>query len=202
MQPNWCRDKQFQKLLSTWGNMTCIVGLVGKDGIYLGGDSASVGAANWSLSVRADEKVFINGDFIFGFTSSFRMGQILRFGFTPPRLHSNVDLYEYMVTSFIDAVRQRFKDAGYISNEKGQETGGTFLVGHGRRLFRVDGDFQVGEASNRYDAVGCGQDVALGALYATRKLDGFASPKRPWKRPWRLRRGIAPGFVVRSRSCI
>ena len=65
--------------------MTCIVGLEHKGKVYIGGDSA--GVAGYSLSVRADQKVFINGNFIFGFTSSFRMGQILRFGFNPPRRH-------------------------------------------------------------------------------------------------------------------
>lgn len=28
-----------------------------------------------------------------------------------------------------------------------------------------------------YDAVGCGQDIALGSLYATKKLDDFSDPE-------------------------
>jgi len=57
--------------------MTCIVGLIDKESkkIYMGGDSA--GVANYSLSVRKDPKVFKRYGFIFGFTSSFRMGQLL-----------------------------------------------------------------------------------------------------------------------------
>src|ERR1035441_7355668 len=125
--------------------MTCIVGLVTKKGIFVGGDSA--GVAGYSLSVRADEKVFINSGFIFGFTSSFRMGQILRFGFTPPRLHGDMDLYEYMVTAFIDAVRNRFTQAGWLGKKDNQDFGGSFLVGHKNRLFCVHGDFQVGETA-------------------------------------------------------
>jgi hypothetical protein len=156
--------------------MTCIVGLVTPKGIYVGGDSAGVGG--YSLTVRADEKVFINGGFIFGFTSSFRMGQILRFGFTPPKLHADVDLYEYMVTTFIDAVRQRFAAAGWIGKEETtRDTGGTFIVGHRNRLFTIQGDFQVAESIDGYDAVGCGQDIALGSLYATKKSDGFSDPE-------------------------
>jgi hypothetical protein len=38
--------------------MTCIVGLVDKGDVYIGGDSA--GVAGLSLSIRADEKVFGN----------------------------------------------------------------------------------------------------------------------------------------------
>ena len=42
--------------------MTCIVGLVEKGNVYIGGDSAGVGG--YSLTVRADRKVFRNGDFV------------------------------------------------------------------------------------------------------------------------------------------
>ena len=40
--------------------MTCIVGLVHEGVVYIGGDSAGVGGM--SLTVRADEKVFQNGN--------------------------------------------------------------------------------------------------------------------------------------------
>ena len=156
--------------------MTCIVGVVSDNEIYMGGDSA--GVSGWSLRVRADEKVFVNGDFIFGFTSSFRMGQILRFGFSPPKRHQDTDVYEYMVTSFVDSIRNRFRESGYLSEDKRQEVGGVFLVGYANRLFRVDSDFQVGETLNGFDAVGCGQDVALGALYAIQKATGFKEPDK------------------------
>ena len=42
--------------------MTCIVGLVHEGVVYIGGDSAGVGGM--SLTVRADEKVFRNGEFL------------------------------------------------------------------------------------------------------------------------------------------
>ena len=41
--------------------MTCIVGLVHGGKVYMGGDSAGVGG--YCLTVRADEKVFRNGEF-------------------------------------------------------------------------------------------------------------------------------------------
>ena len=56
--------------------MTCIVGYLDKETVYLGGDSAGTDG-NYSQHIRKDKKVFQNGPFIFGFTSSFRMGQIL-----------------------------------------------------------------------------------------------------------------------------
>ena len=50
--------------------MTCIVGVAHKGAVYIGGDSAAV--AGWALTCRADHKVFKNGDFVMGFTTSFR----------------------------------------------------------------------------------------------------------------------------------
>lgn len=145
--------------------MTCIAGVV-KDGhVWIGGDSAGVGG--YSLTVRADKKVFRNGDFIFGFTSSFRMGQLLRYSFSPPRRHPDDDVDQYMATTFVNAVRACLAKGGYARNDSGEESGGTFLVGYAGRLFMIADDYQVGESVDGYSAVGCGADLALGALFAT-----------------------------------
>ncbi|MDP9372071.1 MAG: hypothetical protein M3Q65_06395 [Chloroflexota bacterium] len=145
--------------------MTCIVGLVEGDTVYIGGDSA--GVAGYSLVVRADEKAFRNGPMLFGFTSSFRMGQLLRYAFNPPEYDDRKDLYGYMVTTFVDAVRDCLKAGGYAKKQSDQEEGGTFLVGFRGELFVVEGDYQVGRARDGYYAVGCGAEIALGSLHAT-----------------------------------
>ena len=62
--------------------MTAIVGLVDSGIVYIGGDSA--GASGWSLTVRADAKVFFNAGYLFGFTTSYRMGQLIRYALQPP----------------------------------------------------------------------------------------------------------------------
>lgn len=143
--------------------MTAIVGVVHDSQVHIGGDSA--GVSGWSLTVRADSKVFINGPYVMGFTSSFRMGQLLRYALTPPEPAG--DLERFMATTFIDAVRECLKTGGWAAKENEREEGGVFLVGIAGRLFRVDSDYHVGEAVDGFDAVGCGEEVALGALYAT-----------------------------------
>lgn len=146
--------------------MTCIVGLVDKGTVYMGGDSA--GVAGYSISVRADEKVFINGPFIMGFTSSFRMGQLLRYKFKCPEQTTDQTDMEYMVITFIDAVRELFSENGFGSmQDKADNKGGNFLVGYKGNLYNIDNDFQVGRPSINYDSVGCGSDIAMGALYAS-----------------------------------
>lgn len=147
--------------------MTCIVGIAENGRVYIGGDSA--GVAGYSLTVRADRKVFRNGDFVMGFTTSFRMGQLLRYAFSPPKRHPDTDIDKFMVTDFINAVRDCLKSGGYAEKHNDAEQGGTFLVGYAGRLFEVHGDYQVGEATDGFSAVGCGDEIALGALYAAKK---------------------------------
>ncbi len=146
--------------------MTCIVGIVHKNKVYIGGDSA--GVAGLDVIIRADSKVFTNKDFVFGFTSSFRMGQLLRYSFVPPAHKEHQDVYEYMVTKFVNQVRKCFHAGGYGKKNNEVESGGTFLVGYSGRLFSIQNDYQVAESSLPYDAVGCGQSYALGSLFATK----------------------------------
>ena len=149
--------------------MTCIVGLVHEGVVYIGGDSA--GVDGMSLTVRADEKVFQNGEFLMGFTTSFRMGQLLRYSLKPPRRHPDDDINQFMVVTFTNAVRECLKAGGYASKEDEVESGGTFLVGYAGRLFTVDSDYQVGIPEDGYAAVGSGQDIARGSLFATQGQD-------------------------------
>jgi ATP-dependent protease HslVU (ClpYQ) peptidase subunit len=147
--------------------MTCIVGVTHNSHVYLAGDSA--GVAGWDLTVRADAKVFRNGPYVMGFTSSFRMGQLLRYALTPPEPVVG-DLDRFMVTTFIDAVRDCLKAGGYATRQNEVESGGNFLVGIHGRLFEVQSDYQVGEPADRYASVGCGENIAKGSLHSTEHL--------------------------------
>ncbi len=144
--------------------MTCIAGLVHDGAVYLAGDSA--GCSGWNLTVRADPKVFVNGSYVMGFTTSFRMGQLLRYAFTPPE-PDTADLHRFMCTAFTDALRQCLKDGGWAEKEQERERGGIFLAGTHGRLFVIHDDYQVGEPADPFAAVGCGAALALGALPAT-----------------------------------
>ncbi len=145
--------------------MTCIVGIEHNGQVYLGGDSA--GVAGLDIVTRADEKVFRNEEFVMGFTSSFRMGQILRYAFKPPEQSFRKDDMQYMVTDFIDAVREVYRQKGYLHKSNEVESGGTFLVGYRGKLYCVESDFQVGRVHHGFDACGCGYAYAMGALHAT-----------------------------------
>lgn len=147
--------------------MTCIVGLVDKGIVYIGGDSAGVDGSRLTMAVRNDRKVFRNGEFVMGFTSSFRMGQLLAFSMSLPKPREGDDLFGFMVRDFVGVARRTMKDGGFARNNSGAEAGGEFLVGFRGRLFQIFDDFQVAESSLPYAACGCGDLIALGSLFST-----------------------------------
>lgn len=179
--------------------MTCIVGLIQGDDIWMGGDSAGVDVRRLEIRSRKDTKVFeVDGKFLIGYTSSFRMGQLMRFGFSPPSQEGKAADYEYMCTVFIDAIRKRLKDGGYAKVKDGREEGGQFLVGYRGRLYTIHEDFQVGETSDEFDAVGCGADYALGSLYSRKNpLDPKWSILEALKAAEYFSAGVRRPFVVR-----
>lgn len=179
--------------------MTCIVGLIDKGNVYIGGDSA--GVAGLSISIRSDEKVFFNGPFIMGFTTSFRMGQLLRYKFDPPKQTINQTDMQYMVTTFIDAARVCFKENGF--GDKEASTGGTFLVGYHGKLYRIADDFQVGIPAEPFDAVGSGANLALGAMFAnaSTKLTPEKRIIQALDAASTFNAGVAPPYyIVRSKD--
>lgn len=148
--------------------MTCIVGFIDKKNkrIIIGGDSAESNGLN--LTIRKDLKVFENGDFIFGCTTSYRMIQLLQYSFNPPENIYKTDVFKYMCIDFIPSLFRCFKAGGFLQKDKnGVEIGGTFLVGYKDRLFKIQDDFQVSENIYGFDACGSGQDFALGSLYTS-----------------------------------
>lgn len=149
--------------------MTCIVGIEDRGSVYIGGDSAGVDGHSLRTDVRSDEKVFIlDKRFIIGYTTSFRMGQILRYSFDPPEHPRNVSDIRYLSTLFVDAMRASFNSKGYVQRtEGGQESGGTFLLGYRGKLYVIYDDFQIAKNKLPYAAVGCGEELALGSMFTS-----------------------------------
>lgn len=174
--------------------MTCIVAVVDNDKVWMGGDSA--GVSGMDLMVRKDPKVFRVGEFLMGFTTSFRMGQILMHGFNPPTITG--DLFKYMVNEFVPALRHAFKEGGFLELNANREKGGTFLVGIRGRLFMIESDFQVGETYDGYAAVGCGDQIAHGALFASKELPAKKRVKLALKAAERYSSGVRGPFLVDS----
>lgn len=146
--------------------MTCVVALRHDGRIYMGADSAGVGGW-YSRQNRMDPKIYRVGEMLIGFTTSFRMGQLLGYSLSVPHHHPDVAIEKYMATTFINAVRECLKGGGWAEKDKEQEKGGNFLVAYKGRIFEIQRDYQVAESADAFNAVGCGQDLALGSLHTS-----------------------------------
>lgn len=154
--------------------MTAIVGVVEDGKVWLGGDAAGVGGL--SMQTRSDPKVFKNGESVIGYTTSFRMGQILEHHLSLPTPYENESGMGYMVKRFIPAVKSVLKQHGFETSESGREHGGNFLIGYRGHLYDIESDYQVARVAQPYHSVGCGFELALGSLYSTQCLK--MSPKK------------------------
>jgi ATP-dependent protease HslVU (ClpYQ) peptidase subunit len=153
--------------------MTIVVAARDKDGVKIGADQ--LGVAGLDKRVRKDPKVFVRHGIKYGFTSSYRMGQILRYH--SEEVLSNIrdqDCYGYVVEHLVPMWRRVLGQHGFKRTDRGEELGGFFLVVIDGRIFQIEPDFQVGEAAEDYDAVGCGASYALGCLYALRNIEASA----------------------------
>ena len=144
--------------------MTCIVGLEDRGTIYMGGDSAATGDAG-SQSLRSDPKVFRVGDLLIGCAGSFRMAQLIRFDTKLPEHKKSDTDHAYIVRRVIAAIRKSLAAGGFKD-----ECGGNLIMGYRGRLYEIGCDFDVAPSDEYYRAIGSGEPVALGVMYATADL--------------------------------
>lgn len=189
--------------------MTAIVGYIDGKDVWMGGDSAST-SSDLAQDVTADHKVFQNDSMLFGYCGSWRMGQLLEFAFKPPmRRPKSTAPMRYMATTFVNAMRECFKTAGFASKESGHHHGladqeimdGEFLVAYEGRLYAVYGDYTVAESRLPFNAVGCGAALALGAMFAMHNAKEIIRAPEQIKRALaaaaRFNAGVRPPFVIK-----
>lgn len=177
--------------------MTCIVALKCQDGsVLMGADSAGVGGLY--LQTRMDPKIYRVGATLIGFTTSFRMGQLLGYKLKIPDHDPRSDIAKFMATDFVDACRTCLKEGGYAAKKEEVETGGTFLVAYRGRIFEIESDYQCAERVDQYNAIGCGFDLALGSLFTSNdtQWDPRARITRALEAAAAYSAGVRPPFII------
>ena len=176
--------------------MTCVVGLVKSGRVYLGVDSAAV--QGWTRRASLVSKVFRRGPFLIGYTTSFRMGQLLEHHLTVPLQTEKQTDMTFMVTQFIEAVRVLLKEKGFTKVESNTEKGGQFLVGYRKRLYTIESDFQVGHMVEEFDAIGSGSDFALGAVKALDRAAPMIRVRRALEIAAHFNMGVCGPFTIKT----
>lgn len=170
--------------------MTCIAAIEHDGKVYMGGDSA---ASDQVTSYLQDQpKVFQSGQMLFGYTASFRLGQILEYHLRAPTVPAGPatkDTFRYMVQQFIPALRACLREHWHSDEEKSGSW--EFLVGFNGTVYMVQSDFHVERCSHGFNAVGIGERVARGSLYSTAQLG--VSPEQRIDLALRAAADLVPG---------
>jgi len=158
--------------------MTCVVAAIKDNKTYMAADSMGFDAHRRIR--RKDQKLFIGKTsfgqkFMIGFTTSYRMGQLLKYQFVPTGYDvdetSDESLHNYMVSIFVKQLMDVFKLNGFGEIKEGDESsGGTFIVAISDKLFIIESDFQVGQPLANYISCGSGSDYAHASLYTSQRM--------------------------------
>src|SRR6266705_789907 len=141
--------------------MTCVVGLVSDEKVYIGSDSLGTDE-NGKTLISTYGKIIRLGDFLIGKAGSIRMGQILQYSFKPPVCETE-DTACYIATLFVEEMRACFDKYGLKDDDRG-----VMLVGFKGRLFYISvHNYQIEDEECGYNAIGSATDIALGSLYTT-----------------------------------
>lgn len=155
--------------------MTCVVGYKYAGKVWLAGDQ--VGGNNYFRENHTNlSKVFQVKDFILGYTTSFRMGQILQYSWNPPVKQEGQDDDTYLYRDVVNSLSGVFDSCEFGSKEGVEKRTGQFLLGWKGRLFTVQSNLSILE-HDEFAACGCGEDFARGAMHIMSTLTEI------WKRP-------------------
>ncbi len=139
--------------------MTCIVGLEHKGKVYLGGDIQGTGWNN--KVVHTQPKVFNKKGVIFGYTTSYRFGQLLEHALPDPVVPENdAEVYRWLISVLVPSIKATLKENDY-------EGGGNCLIGVKGQLWELQNDYSVLRSVKGYGAVGSGYEYATGSLHTT-----------------------------------
>jgi hypothetical protein len=142
--------------------------------IYLAADTA--GSNGWNTTNLANKKIFEANNIYYGFTTSYRMGQILQYHSEEITRGDEESVVSYLASKLIPMWRRVLKDNGYTTVNNNEESAGTFIVVVGGSIFTVHNDFSFNIDKDDYVAVGCGAVFAKGSLYTNRyNLDRYAT---------------------------
>lgn len=144
--------------------MTCIVGMEIDGRVYIGGDSCAADVSQYTYQEIINPKVFKRNDMIFGYTHTFRFGQLIEYFLKIPK-HDKCDTdMEYLITKLIPAIRECLNDNGAGNKKDEIESGGCCLVGYKGILYTLQNDYSILRSASGFAAVGCGDLPALAAM--------------------------------------
>lgn len=154
--------------------MTCIIGIEHQGKVILASDRA-ITRGN---EVRQEKysKIFKLDDMVVGCAGDQRLLQIVGFNLHMPKLDIEItNPLEYLMCVFVPVLRETLRESGALSVENGLESmNGAVMVGKGGELYVVGSNFCVTRVEDGFDAIGSGEQYALGVMDYFKRLDNFS----------------------------
>lgn len=148
--------------------MTCIAAIIDQDGVgHIASDS--LGSNGHTKDVYKNQKIFQLGNMLIGYTSSYRMGQLLQYELSLPPRKVGQSLDKYMYTDFIASVRSLMKDHGYLRVDANVERIGSFLIVTEGRIYQMQDDLSLLETEDRFGSCGSGEFHAIATMHTLSK---------------------------------
>ena len=152
--------------------MTCIIGYIDRKNkkTYIGADNqVSVGLSKFNLP--KNDKIFKPKDtnIIVADSGDVRASQIIRnFVHFPTdiELQANNEEFneKYIVTKLIPNIQNALKNNEW--KDKGERSNTWMLIAYKDKLWKIYSNYGILEVQDDFDSFGCGEQLALGSLYA------------------------------------
>jgi len=155
--------------------MTCIIGLEHKGKAYIGADS--LGSDGWRKATYDTPKLFKKYGMVFGYTTSYRFGQIIQHHMREIITKNNTS-YDYLVAHIVPEIRRCLKEHGAAKIKDSVDFGGNCIIGLAGKIYELQNDFSIIKPTNGISCVGSGEQVAMGAVLALDKMRPEARIKK------------------------
>ena len=147
--------------------MTLVIAISDGQRLVFAADSAASNLKTGEIYNLDNEKIFACGPWLIGHTTSYRLGQVLRYQVSWPTPPADLNhLESFIVREVVEPVRKAMRGAGASKRIQGADNGGSFLVGYAGQIFAIADDYSVVHFPHPFAAIGHGRHVAYGALHA------------------------------------
>ena len=137
--------------------MTLVVAIEHKDQVFMGCDSMMSDAHTKDIFDRP--KIIKKEGILFGYSGNFILDNLIRFSLQIPKGEKNED---WLYTQLLPKIREHF-------GEKPSLEGDALIVISGK-VYHLQEDFSIVRSKRGYISIGSGNEVAFGALHATKEL--------------------------------
>jgi len=174
--------------------MTVCIGIAEQGRVHMGADS--VVAGGYVTFRRSMPKIFQNGAFLIGVAGTARVAELMRYTELPI---PTGDIDRFMSTVFAEYVRELMRVSGHLSKENEVESiDSKMIIGVHGTLWISDELFSFSRPEPAEYAIGAGDEIAMGALYATRGQKPMKRISTALRAAGEYGTGIGPPYILRT----